>query len=389
MFWYFPTNYVWNLAINISMQMGAEISEIEAMCRPLIEISERGDDEGTRLFLERWEHQADNLVAQAQADKAKGRPLSAANKLKRAANYYITAERLQASSDTDRIKVYNKMRASFDESMVLGRENCVRVEIPYQGSIISGLYTRAEGVEGKAPVLLHVNGLDSTKEILYLCGSAQQLAKKGVSSLCIDQPGTGEALRYHGLKARYDSEVWAGAVIDWLEQRSDVDPSRIGCWGVSLGGYFCPRAVAMEPRFALGCVVGSNHNWYEVQLKRQRREGDRPVPHYWEHVRWVWGGEDTDAFMEVAKRVQLNGVLHNIKVPFLVTHGGNDRQIPLEYAHQTFEQLTDSPKKELVIFDEYTGGREHASCDNMRYCNDLISDWVSETFEELKQGQWR
>ena len=49
MFWYFPTNYVWNLALNISMQMGAEISEIEAMCRPLIEISERGDDEGTRL----------------------------------------------------------------------------------------------------------------------------------------------------------------------------------------------------------------------------------------------------------------------------------------------------------------------------------------------------
>ena len=182
MFWYFPTNYVWNLALNISMQMGAEISEIEAMCRPLIDVSERGDDEGTRQFLERWEHQANNLVAQAQADKEKGRSLSAANKLKRAANYYITAERLQASSDTDRIKTYRKMRAAFDEAMVLGQENCVRVEIPYQGSVISGLYTRAQGVDGKSPVLVHVNGLDSTKEILYLCNSAQQLARKGVAS---------------------------------------------------------------------------------------------------------------------------------------------------------------------------------------------------------------
>ncbi|MFH4189031.1 alpha/beta hydrolase, partial [Acinetobacter baumannii] len=86
-------------------------------------------------------------------------------------------------------------------------------------------------------------------------------------------------------------------------------------------------AVAFEPRFALGVVWGANHNWGEMQKRRLQREGENPVPHYWEHVRWVWGAKDMDEFMEIAQNVHLNGVLENIRVPFLVTHGEADKQI--------------------------------------------------------------
>ena len=41
--------------------------------------------------------------------------------------------------------------------------------------------------------------------------------------------------------------------------------------GISLGGYFAPRAVAFEPRFASGAVWGANHDWAEVQQKRLAR----------------------------------------------------------------------------------------------------------------------
>ena len=57
-----------------------------------------------------------------------------------------------------------------------------------------------------------------------------------------------------------------------------------------------------------------------------------------------------EAFMQTAAKVHLDGILDRVKVPFLVTHGENDRQIPIEYAHQTFDQLTNSPKKDLIIF---------------------------------------
>ena len=37
MFKYFPTNYVWNLSVDLAIEMGARIGEIEAMCAPLLE----------------------------------------------------------------------------------------------------------------------------------------------------------------------------------------------------------------------------------------------------------------------------------------------------------------------------------------------------------------
>jgi len=147
---------------------------------------------------------------------------------------------------------------------------------------------------------------------------------------------------------------------------------------VSLGGYYCPRAVAFEPRFALGVVWGANHNWGEMQKRRLAREGERPVPHYWEHVRWVWGATDMDEFMSIAENVHLNGVMERIQVPFLVTHGQADRQIPLEYAHQSFDQLTNSPDRELKIFTPREGGIHHSSLDNTANAGAFISDWVAE-----------
>ena len=41
---------------------------------------------------------------------------------------------------------------------------------------------------------------------------------------------------------RGDYEVAVKAVVDWVEQRADVDAAKIGLWGVSLGGYYAPRA---------------------------------------------------------------------------------------------------------------------------------------------------
>jgi fermentation-respiration switch protein FrsA (DUF1100 family) len=95
-------------------------------------------------------------------------------------------------------------------------------------------------------------------------------------------------------------------------------------------------------------------------------------------VRWVWGGRDVDEFMQIAARVTLDGVLDRIRVPFLVTHGQNDRQIPLEYAHQTYDALVNSPRRELKVFTPREGGIEHSSVDNSSNAGDYIYDWFAE-----------
>ena len=379
MFRYFPTNYVWDLSVNLAIEMGARMGEIEATCAPLQDAARQPDAEGTRAFREAWVQTADRLCDLASEDEALGRLLSAGAKYKRAAIYLITAERMLAHDAPGRIDLYRRSLDTFDKGIAHSGENCQRVAIPYGDTHLSGLLVKANGAGARSPLLVQVNGLDSTKEMKYLVGLPAWLAERGVSSLIVDQPGTGEALRLAGLHAVYNSEVWASPIVDWLEARDDVDPARIGMEGVSLGGYYCPRAVAFEPRFACGVVWGANHDWRDVQKKRLQREGNFPVPHYWKHVCWVWGAKDIDAFMRIAQDVHLDGVLDRIKVPFLVTHGAKDSQIPVAWAHRTYEQLVNSPKRELKIFTEREGGVQHSSFDNSINAGHFIADWVAQT----------
>jgi dienelactone hydrolase len=381
MFKYFPTNYVWNLSVDLAIEMGARIGEIETMCAPLQEAARAPDAAGTQAFRETWVHMADQLCGLAEEDEAKGRLFSAGEKYRRAASYLITAERLQAHNAPGRMAIYQRELELFLKGSRLMGDKVQRVEIPYEGKHLSAFYYPADNLKPgeRAPILVQLNGLDSTKEMKVLVGLPLWLAKRGVSSLVVDQPGTGEALRLQGLTARFDSEHWASRVVDWLEQHPEVDAQRIGCEGVSLGGYYCPRAVAMEPRFACGVAWGANHDWRDVQKRRLEKEGDLPVPHYWAHVCWVWGAKDIDDFMRIAQDVHLDGVVEKIKVPFLVTHGERDSQIPLKWAHRTYEQLVNSPKRELKVFTDREGGSQHASFDNSINAGHYIADWVAET----------
>jgi dienelactone hydrolase len=378
MFRYFPSNYVWNLSVDLAIEMGARIGEIETMCAPLLEASKQPDARGSRAFGESWVKMGERLTELAREDEQRGRMISAGEKLARAAIYLLTAERMQSHSSPGRAQLYARLQHIFARAMALTGANCERVEIPYAGAHLAGLYVRAEGVSGAAPILVQINGLDSTKEMKYFVGLPQWLARRGVSSLVLDQPGTGEALRLHDMKAVYNSEVWASPVVDYLQTRADVDGRLIGLEGVSLGGYYCPRAVAFEPRFALGVCWGANHDWRDVQKKRLQREGSFPVPHYWEHVCWVWGGKNVAEFMQIAENVHLDGVLDRIRVPFLVAHGEKDSQIPLHWAERTYEQLINSPKRELKIFTEREGGVQHSSFDNSANAGAYIADWVAE-----------
>lgn len=377
LFEYFP-NYIWNLSVAIAMESGGRIGEIVDMCQPIKDAAANGADAGTPMFMAQWVAMADKLIGLAAEDEAQGRAFSASDKLERASLYLFNAERMQGHGHPGREATYAKARDTFDRSTALGQINRERVEIPLNTGTMPALYTRASG-DGPHPVVVYCNGLDSCKELLYWSRLPEALARRGISTLCVDQPGSGEALRLQSLPVDPHSEHWASKAVDWLEQQDDVDPKRIGMTGISLGGHFAPRAVAYEPRFASGAVWGANHDWAEVQQKRLKREGENPVPHYWAHVMWAFGASDMDDFLTKAEDMNLNGHMDGIKVPFLVTHGAKDRQISVDYAQDCYDQLVNSPRRALKLFTEREGGVEHVGADNMSYGRDYIADWFADT----------
>ncbi len=377
LFEYFP-NYIWNLSVAIALESGGQIGEIIDMCQPIRDAANSGADAGTPEFMKQWAAMGEKLLDLASEDEAKGRHFSASNKLERASLYLFVAERMQGHGSQGRKETYARAREAFDRSTSLGGLNRERVEIPLETGTMPALFSRAPG-EGPKPCVVYCNGLDSCKELLFWTGLPEALARRGISCLSVDQPGSGEALRLQDLPVDPHSESWAAKAVDWLEQRDEVDSSRLGMTGISLGGHFAPRAVAYEPRFASGAVWGANHNWREVQDKRIQREGENPVPHYWQHVFWAFGAADMDDFLEKSKNMNLNGHMDRIKVPFLVTHGANDRQISVGYADDLYDQLENSPRREKTIFTAREGGVEHVGADNMAYGRDLIADWFAET----------
>ena len=154
------------------------------------------------------------------------------------------------------MQTYRKALDSFSDGTRHARDNCERVEIPYgDGKTLSAYLTRVEA-EGEHPVVVFCNGLDSCKEMLWMGGFPYALTRRGVSCLCVDQPGTGEALRLEEIPATHASEEWASAWVDWLVGQAFVDETRIGMTGISLGGHYAPRAVRVRAAIRIRCLLG-------------------------------------------------------------------------------------------------------------------------------------
>jgi dienelactone hydrolase len=380
-FEYFPGNYVWNLGVVATLNSGGLIDEVDRACRPIREAAARGEDAGTPDFLRAWTALTDQLVEQAERAEEAGRTRTAGQLYARATNYLCQAERMLSNSDPDRLPSYRRVLELQQKAFDLKDPRITRVAVPYEGTTLPAYFSAAPATDaGPAPVMIMWNGLDSTKEHMYACGHWAELAARGISCLMVDCPGSGEALRLQGLTARVDTEAWASACVDFLLARDDVDPARVGLVGWSLGGYYAPRAAAFEKRLALVVAWGANHDWGAVQRRRLEREGERPVPHYWEHVLWVWGHTDLDAFIDFADAVNLDGVVEHIEVPFLIAHGANDRQIPLAHAHRSHDRAVRSPHRELRVFGPEEGATEHIGLDHLPHVSSFVADWVADAF---------
>ena len=57
-----------------------------------------------------------------------------------------------------------------------------------------------------------------------------------------------------------------GAVLDYLEDRPDVDPNRVAAYGLSLGGYIVLRSVSYEGRIKACAVSTPLVDWHQTLL---------------------------------------------------------------------------------------------------------------------------
>jgi len=232
------------------------------------------------------------------------------------------------------------------------------VGIPYDGITMRGIFRKPAGVT-RPPVLLMIPGLDSVKEELQ--ATAEHFLRRGIATLAIDGPGQGEMEFERDIEPAYEKP--AGAAIDWLEKRNDVDASRLGVYGVSLGGYYAVRVAATEPRVRATIELAGTYSLASQWDKRSVVSRDAFIKRS--------GARDEAEARELAKLIDMEGLGPRISRPILVVHGKRDPIAPFEGAERL---AAETRTAELVAYEDGNHGMTNRAFESRV----LMSDWMAE-----------
>ena len=376
-FTYFPDDYRWSAAIGgmlgTSVVGASDMGEIDRTARKLS--NKLGDDEA---WFFAWKGLGDELKARAESSEEKGHNITAALFYLRASCYYQWGERFRTAKDEQALSVFKQSIECFHRHAKLSlRPHIDIVEVPYEGKHLPGYFVHAENTDNlKNPTMIFFDGLDITKELQYARG-VPELVKRGISCLVMDGPGTGEAIRFRNMFLRPDYEVAGSACVDYLETRDDVDKNRIGIMAVSLGGYYAPRCASMEPRIKACVAWGAIWDYQKTWQKRIEAKFNESMSVPGHHICWILGVEDLSEVLEKLQEYKLDGVVQKMACPFLITHGSEDEQVPLQDA-KALLNASGSTDKTLRVFTPLEGGAQHCQRDYATLAYTEMFDWLQD-----------
>jgi len=315
--------------------------------------------------LERWEDWLDAWCATADVHaglareaEARGRTLTAGEAWVRAALCYHFAKFVWILDEAKHRAAAAKAVTSLYAAHRFLDRTAERVEIPLDGARIVGNLRRPAGA-ARPPLVLLLPGLDSTKEEFFHWENV--FLARGMATFSLDGPGQGETTSLMPIRADY--EVAVAATLDTLARRDDVDARRVGAAGVSLGGYYAPRAAAFEPRLRATAAIGGPYAF--GRLWASLPSLTRATFAYHAHAK-----SEDDAHTKAAA-LDLSGVLARIAQPLLVVFGKLDRLIPWQDAERVAKE---APNAELVLYPD----GNHV-CNNIPYkYRPLVADWMKE-----------
>ena len=325
------------------------------------------DFQTTLARIERWERWCAEWSRTAARHKqlareAEGRdsPPSAGEAYARAALCYHFGKFL-FFEDMDQLRAATAATArNYQRAAPLLDPPAERVSIPYAGTSLPG-YLRVPRQAERPPVVLLLAGLDSVKEEF---GTFEPLfLRRGVATLAFDGPGQGESEFDLPIEPAFEKAV--AAAVEWIATRSDLDGSRVGATGVSLGGYYASRAAAFEPRLSCAVAIGGPYDFAEGfdHLPALTQEAFRVRSH----------SPDLATARRRAAALTLREAARRIEMAFLIVFGKQDRLIPYQQAERLFAEMP-AARKRLELYPD----GNHV-CNNMPYAyRPLVADWVAE-----------
>jgi hypothetical protein len=260
------------IALGAAYRGGADVGEV-------LTTAARIDDGDSDAWVREWTATAQRLQVAGIAAADAGRRVSALAYLRRAATYQATAlyEIDHSHQSGRKLELWRQQRDCWERVVDLSPVPGERLSIPYGDTPMPAYFFRApDAAPGESrPLVVMNNGSDGATSQTWIQGGAAA-AERGYHWMTFDGPGQQAMLYEHGVPFRPDWEAVLTPVLDAMTARPDVDAGRIAVIGVSQAGYWVPRALAFEHRFAAAVadpgVVDVSTSWLDQLPKSLRAE---------------------------------------------------------------------------------------------------------------------
>jgi 2,6-dihydroxypseudooxynicotine hydrolase len=306
-----------------------------------------------------WSDEAKRHEDLAREAVERGRKLTAAEAWLRAAIYYHYGKHLFGAKPDEYQAAHANMLRCYASAAEGITPTMQRLAIPY-GQHQLHAYLRLPAGVSRPRVAIILPGLDASKEELHSWSDA--FVERGMATVTLDGPGQGECAAALPITTEWGKVI--GAVIDVLERRSDVDGTRVGVVGQSLGAFYAPLSAALEPRLK-ACVANCGPFDFGPVLPQ--------MPKVSQDLFRIRAHKNTlEEGLNYAKRLTLKGVASQIKCPLLIVFGAGDKIIPASEG-DLLAKAAGGPV-DFVVYEE----GNHV-CFNIPYkFRPLTADWMAE-----------
>jgi dienelactone hydrolase len=205
------------------------------------------------------------------------------------------------------------------------------IRIPVRDTVLDGTVV-APRVPGRYPAVVFVHGAGRGSRSA-LIDQADYLASVGIVALVYDKRTVGYSFANRAFDLLAEDAV---AAVRLLRERPEVDPDRVGLWGVSEGGWVVPIAAARSSDVAFAILVSAPNVSPESQAAWA----------FDDHLRRMGAPAGLRRAMLLALSLgEFNYSRHdpvpalgNLRQPVLALYGTQDRAIPVLQSARVLER---------------------------------------------------
>jgi len=313
----------------------------------------------------------------------------AEDRIMNAAFYYRAAEFYTLRSDPDKEPLYGKFIDLFYRAFE--NDGIERLQVPYQDTYLPAIRIPSTNTEKKGAIVMH-GGFDSFIEEFY--SWMRYFSEHGYDVISFEGPGQGGARKKYGLALDWRWERPAKAILDYFEL------DNVTWLGISMGGWFCFRAAAFEPRInrviassiafdymqAPNLVAQQLAKMFFIRFRRLTnrltlRKMAEDKMHAWSVSNMMYIADKKAPVDAMDIVLQLNERnLHSelVTQDVLILTGREDHFIPFKMHDMQVKALTNARSVTGRVFTREEEAQNHCQIGNVGLALDVMVKWIEE-----------